>query len=90
MPRGLSSAENAHLGILSGLGWALKKNHLCAALGPFDRGYNLHKSITTNRGVRPLAPRDSSPPDDWNYGNYGELWGVMGSYGELWGIMGEL
>ena len=41
------------------------------------------------RGMRPPAPDDGSPPDDWNYGNYGELWGIMGNYVELWGIMGN-
>ena len=41
------------------------------------------------RGMRPPAPDDGSPPDDWNYGNYGELWGIMRNYGELWGIMGN-
>ena len=32
--------------------------------------------------------------DDWDWWNYGELWGIMGelwgNYGELWGIMVEL
>ena len=42
------------------------------------------------RGVRPPAPDNGSLPDDWNYGNYGKLWGIMGNYGELWGIMEEL
>ena len=40
------------------------------------------KAHTTSRGMRPPAPDDGSPPDDWNYGNYGELRGIMGNYGE--------
>ena len=38
------------------------------------------------RGVRPPAPNDGSPLDDWNYG---ELWGIMGNYGEPWWYYGE-
>ena len=35
------------------------------------------------RGMRPPAPDDGSPPDDWKYGNDGELWGIMGNYGGI-------
>ena len=46
-------------------------------------------SRNSARGMRPPAPDDGPAPDDWNYGNYGELWGIMGNYGELWRIMGN-
>ena len=44
------------------------------------------KKFELLRGVRPPAPDDGSPPDDWNYG---KLWGIMGNYGELWWNYGE-
>ena len=54
---------------------------------PREGGGGITHWATTCRGMRPPAPDNGSPPDDWNYG---ELWGIMGNYGELWGIMGEL
>ena len=64
----------------------------CPALVVFWKSLSAGATCFTSaksRGVRLPAPDDGSPPDDWNYGNYGELWGIMGNYGGLWWNYGE-